>query len=179
MKAPDRRVRPAADEHARFYDGYVERVPDGDVVATLEDGGRALCALLETVPAAGETHAYAAGKWTVREVVGHVVDTERMFGYRAVHIARGDPAPLPDMDEKVWAAGSNAAERPLPALVDELRAVRAATVALFRGLDAGAWERRGVASNREVSVRALAWIAAGHAEHHRRILEERYGVGTA
>lgn len=174
--AGTRERRPGRDEHARLYDGYVEGVPDGDIVATLESQGGRLQALLAEVPAHRETSAYADGKWTVREVVGHVVDCERMFAYRALHLARRDPAPLPGMDQDVWAAGSNAASRSLGALARELRAVRAATVALLDGLDDDAWDRRGVASGWEVSVRALAWIAAGHAEHHLRILVERYGL---
>lgn len=174
-----RQRRPGREDHARFYDGYVERVPDGDIVATLESQGERFRALLESVPADRETFAYADGKWTVREVVGHVVDCERMFAYRALHVARRDPAPLPGMDQDVWAAGSNAASRSLRSLARELRAVRAATVTLLDGLDDAAWDRRGVASGWEVSVRGLAWVAAGHAGHHMRILAERYGLGSS
>ncbi|MGD2067376.1 MAG: DinB family protein [Gemmatimonadota bacterium] len=178
-RAPEARERrPGPDEHARFYDGYLERVPDGDIVATLESQLGRFRALLESVPADRETFAYADGKWTVREVVGHVVDCERMLAYRVLHVARRDPAPLPDMDQEVWADGSNAASRSLRSLALELEAVRAATVELLEGLDDAAWDRRGVASSWEVSVRALAWIAAGHAEHHLRILVERYGLGA-
>jgi hypothetical protein len=170
--------RPGADEHARFYDSYLEQVPDGDVTLTLERQGGELVALLGTMRADRETYAYEEGKWSVREVVGHLVDCERMFAYRALHIARGDPAPLPDMDEKLWAGSSNAAGRSLGDLVDELAAVRRATITLLRGLAPEAWARRGVASEREVTVRALAWIAAGHAAHHQAILVDRYGLGA-
>lgn len=166
--------RPAPDEHDPYYSTYVDKVPDGDVVVTLRSEGEAMLALLGTVPAELESHRYAPGKWSIREAVGHVVDTERLFSFRALHIARADPAPLPGMDQEVWAGASNAGERPLASLAGELAAVREATVHLFESLDGEAWERRGVASGLAVSVRALAWIIAGHEIHHRRVIEERY-----
>ena len=175
-RGADRSRRPGAGEHHHFYSTYVDAVPDGDVVETLERHGAELAARLRAVPPDRERHRYAEGKWSVREVVGHVVDSERVFQGRIVHIARGDPAPLPDMDETLWAESSNAQDRPLSELVDELEAVRRSTVALLRGLPAAGWGRRGLASGREITVRALAWIAAGHAIHHEGVLRERYGV---
>jgi len=169
--------RPAPDEHDPYYSTYIDKVPDGDIVETLRSGGAEAVARLRAVPGELETFRYAPGKWSIREAVGHVVDVERMFSFRALHMARADPAPLPGMDQEVWSAASNAGERTLAALADELAAVRAATVALFGSLDEAAWSRRGVASGLEVSVRALAWIVAGHELHHRRILEERYQAG--
>lgn len=174
--ASGRARRPGAQEHAPYYGRYISKAPNGDVTETLERRGEDLVELLRSVPPDRETFSYAAGKWSVREVVGHIIDCERIFGYRALHIARRDPAPLPDMDEKLWAAGSNAAGRDLSDLTHELASVRRATVSLFRGFGPEAWERHGVASGREISVRALAWIAAGHAEHHHAILLDRYGL---
>lgn len=168
--------RPGPDEYHPFYAGYVKEAPAGDVVESLARQGGRLAATLRSVPPGRETHRYAEGKWSVREVVGHLIDSERLFQYRAVHIARGDPAALPEMDPGVWAAASNAGERPLAELVSELEAVRGSTVRLFGGLPAGAWAGRGRASGSEVSVRALAWIIAGHAAHHLEQLRDRYGV---
>lgn len=167
-------IRPGPGEYAPFYAGYVARVPDGDVLATLEAQLREAVSLLEGVPAGREGHRYAPGKWSVREVVGHVADAERIFAYRALRFARGDRTPLPGFEENgyVRAAGSDA--RPLAELTGELRTVRLATLSLFRGLPAEAWSRSGEASGAPVTVRALAWIAAGHAAHHLHVLRERY-----
>ncbi|NIP57905.1 MAG: DinB family protein [Gemmatimonadetes bacterium] len=168
MQAPD------ASEYPEFYLGYGGLVPPGDLVETLGRQIDRTLALLQRVPAAGETHRYAEGKWSVREVVGHVIDAERLFTYRALHIARGDPAPLPGMDQEEWASASNAHERPLAELADELEAVRRATLHLFGGLPPEVHDRRGIASGYEISVRCIGGIVAGHELHHRRILKERY-----
>jgi uncharacterized damage-inducible protein DinB len=177
MEGRDR--RPAGDECSDYHRPYAAAPPDGDIVETLAAEGRSLAARLRSVPAAREPFRYAPGKWSIREVVGHIVDTERVFAYRAAAFGRGDPAPLPNMDQDAWALASNAADRPLRDLVEEFEAVRASTVALFRGLPAAAWDRRGSASGREVTVRALAWITAGHAMHHDGVLVREYGVPTS
>lgn len=171
MQAPD------ASEYPEFYLGYGELVPSGDLVETLGRQIDRTLALLQRVPAAGETHRYAEGKWSVREVVGHVIDAERLFTYRALHIARGDPAPLPGMDQEAWASASNAHERPLAKLADELEAVRRATLHLFGGLSPEVHDRRGIASGYEISIRCIGGIVAGHELHHRRVLKERYLPG--
>lgn len=170
---------PEASEYHESYGAYVHLVPPGDLLITLGREIEETLALLERFPAASGTFRYAEGKWSVREVVGHLVDSERLFSYRALHIARGDPAPLPGMDQEAWAAVSNAHDRPLADLMDELADVRRTTLHLFRGLPDGVHDRRGVASGHEVTVRGLAGIVAGHELHHRGILEERYlpGVG--
>lgn len=170
--------RPTTDEYAPFYAGYVEAVPDGHVLETLDAGVPALRTLLEPVTSALETHRYAPEKWSIREVLGHLVDSERLFSYRALHMARRDPAPLPSMDQEQWARATNAAERPLADHLDELAAVRDATLRLFRGLDPDALDRTGVASGAEFTVRSLAWIIAGHEIHHRGVLEARYLPGV-
>lgn len=166
--------RPAATEYAGWYAGYVGLVPDGDVVTTLRDQGRTLCDTLAGVPESRGGHRYAEGKWSIREVVGHVIDAERIFAYRALRIARGDATPLASFDENAYTAAAGSDTRPLADLVDELRAVREATVRLFASLPAEAWSRTGVASDQPVSVRALAFITAGHAMHHGQVLAARY-----
>ena len=119
-------------------------------------------------------YRYAPDKWTVREVVGHVIDTERVFSGRALHFARRDPAPLPGFDQDPWVVEARSDERTLRSLLAEMGAVRRSTLALFRSFPADAWEPRGTASDVEFTVRAVLFIIAGHELHHRRVLEERY-----
>lgn len=168
---------PEPTEYHEFYGAYVDLVPPGDLLLTLGREIEATLAVLERVPEGRGVHRYQEGKWSVREVVGHLVDSERLFTYRALHVARRDPASLPGMDQERWAAASNAHDRPLAEVAEELADVRRATLHLFRGLPEEAHERRGVASGYEVTVRGLAGIVAGHELHHRRILEERYLPG--
>jgi hypothetical protein len=170
--------RPSADEYASFYAVYVERVPGGDIVELLSEQLEDISALLASVRPGAESHAYAAGKWTVREVVGHMVDTERVLAYRALRFARADGTPVPGFDESAYAAAGRFEERSLADLRAELEAVRRSTIALFRGLPENAWPRRGTANDAPVTVRALANIAHGHVAHHLAILNERYAVAT-
>ena len=169
-------VRPGVDEFAPFYAGYVAGVADGDITKTLAEQGEALLSRLKGLSEAQGGHAYAEGKWTVKDVICHITDAERIFAYRALRIARGDGTPLASFDENAYAAESGANDRPLDTLLGEFAAVRGATLALLRWLPEAAWTRRGTASGKEVSVRALAWIMAGHAMHHANVLKERYGV---
>jgi uncharacterized damage-inducible protein DinB len=170
------RSRPDSGEYAPFYHTYVSAVPDGDVVAVLRESGRELTRALSAVPEARWSHRYGDGKWTVREVVGHVSDAERIFAYRALRFARGDQTPLAAFDENAYVPTAGAEQRTLESLVGELAAVREASVRLFESLPDDAWMRRGTASGKEITVLALAYIVAGHALHHFRILRERYGV---
>jgi hypothetical protein len=167
-------IRPDATEYAPFYAGYVADVPETDVVSVLRESGRDLVSALAAIPETQGGHRYAADKWTVREVIGHLIDAERIFTYRALRLARADATPLPGFEENdyVRAAGSDA--RTIADLVDELRAVRESTVRLFASLPDASWARRGVVNGREISVRALAFITAGHARHHLGVLRERY-----
>lgn len=166
--------RPGSDEHAPYYERYVRLVPDGDVIATLEQQARDTQALLGGLAADKAAYRYAPGKWSVREVLGHMTDSERVFAYRALSFARGDGAELPGFDEGEYAQAAGFERVALQDLLADFAAVRAATLALFRRLDAPAWERRGVANGAGVSVRALAWILAGHERHHVAVLRERY-----
>src|SRR5512133_1703952 len=169
-------IRPNADEFAPYYGTYVGAVPDGDITRTLAQQGETFLARLKHLNEAQAAFAYAPGKWTVKEVVCHITDAERIFAYRALRIARGDATPLAAFDENAYAAACGANDRPLETLLGEFAAVRAATLALLRGFPEAAWTRRGTASGKEVSVRALAWIMTGHSLHHANVLTERYGV---
>lgn len=168
--------RPRPGDHAPYYARYVERVPDGNVVDLLEQQGRETIALLRRVDDARSRHRYAPDKWSVRQVVGHLSDTERVFAYRALTFARGDTAALPGMDQDAWVPASNADERAIADLVAEFSAVRAASVALLRGFGPAEFARAGTASNNHVTVGALAYIMAGHELHHVGILREQYGL---
>jgi hypothetical protein len=172
--APPRYDRPDPSEYAPDYAGYIAGVPDGDLLSTLERQLRESRAALAGLPEVRGDFAYAPGKWTVKEVLGHVADAERVFAYRALSFARGERAALPGFDEKAWTPASGAATRTVRDLLEELGAVRASTLALLRHLPAEAPLRRGTANGREVTVRALAWIIAGHERHHLRVLRERY-----
>ena len=132
--------------------------------------------MLGTLSEARALHRYAPGKWSVKEVLGHLCDTERIYAYRALRFARNDATPLPGFEEDDYVPAGRFDARPLRDLLDEWQAVRSATLALYRGLDGDALLRRGVANGNLISVRAMAWLAAGHALHHLGVLRERYGV---
>ena len=169
-------ARPTADEFAPFYAGYIDKVPAAGPVAALEaqrDSIHALTALPEDKAA----HRYAEGKWSVKDVLGHLADGERVFSYRLLRVARADSTPLAGFDENAWAAVAPHAARRMADVVHELLAVREATLALVRSLDDAALVRQTVANGKPVSGRALCWILAGHTQHHLQILKERYGVG--
>ena len=169
--------RPDRTEYAEYYHRYASLVPDGDIVATLRAQFPVTRTLLEAVPAEREEWAYDEGKWSFREVVGHLADAERVFADRALWIARDPSHTLPGMDQEIWASNSNARTRPLRELLDEWAAVREATVALIRSFDAKALAHTGTASGNSFTVRSFPWIIAGHELHHRGILRERYGLG--
>ena len=169
---------PQPGEYASFYAGYVAAVAGVDLRALLArqmDRLDTACAALSDADALAR---YAPGKWSVKEVLGHLADVERIFAYRALRIARGDATPLPGFDENAYVAAAGSDARPLASLREELRGVRASTLAVFASSAPGAWERRGTASGAGVSVRALAHMTAGHVEHHLGILRERYGLAV-
>jgi hypothetical protein len=169
-------TRPDRGECDAYYHRYTSLVPDGEVIATLEREFPRTRALLETVPLARESWAYEPGKWTFREVAGHLADTERVLAGRALWIARDPATALPSLEQNVWASNSNARHRPLSELLDEWASVRAATLTLVRSFDAEALMRVGTASGMRFTVRSFAWIIAGHELHHRKLLQERYGL---
>jgi uncharacterized damage-inducible protein DinB len=167
-------ARPDAAEYAPYFERYVSKVPDGDVLALLGRQIDEFIALLGALRNEQAEFRYGPDKWSIKEVVGHVSDTERIFVYRALCFARGDEQPLPGFDENTYVAKAHFAERPLADLLAEFRAVRAATLAFFKGLNAEELERRGEANGRPYSVRSIAWIIAGHERHHALLLRERY-----
>lgn len=170
--------RPRDDEYAEYYRRYVALVPDGPVLETLRSQFEETRDLLAGVPAERETYRYAPDKWSIREVVGHLADSEWVFFYRAVSMARGDTSPLPGMDPDVWADHGGAHHRPLPELVEDWAAIRAAGVRVLSSLDAEAAARPGRASGMPFTARTFPWIVAGHELHHRAVLGEAYDVGS-
>ena len=162
------------DEAAEYYFTYINQVPEGDICAILQVQLDETLAILNAISEERSLHRYARDKWTIKEVASHLNDTERVFAFRALWFARGFPEPLPSFDQNIAIAGARADARPWRSHVDEFRAVRSATLPLFHSLSPEAWARRGVASGHPVSVRALAYITAGHVAHHCRILRERY-----
>jgi hypothetical protein len=166
--------KPQAGEYASFYEKYVALVSSADIVSVLEAQRLQTAQLLAACSERDGNFRYAPDKWTMKEVIGHLSDSERIFSYRALRIARADPTPLSGFEQDDYVRTSGCARRLLREIAEEFAAVRGASVALFRSLDQDAWSRRGTANKNEVTVRALAFITAGHELHHRRILEERY-----
>jgi DinB superfamily len=170
--------KPSESEYAPFYAGYIARIPAEDVLEILSRQTTELRGLAAAASPDREVFRYAPGKWSVREVFGHLIDGERVFGHRAFRIGRGDQTPLPGFEENQYVAASGYHDRDLASLVEEFALVRAANLAIFHNLAGDAWRRLGTANNHPVSVRALAFIMAGHVNHHLTILGERYGLGT-
>jgi len=166
--------RPAPGEFDPYYEKYIARVGRGDFIELLAHQADETLSLLRAIPDNAADYAYAQGKWSIKEVVGHVCDAERIFAYRLLRIGRGDATPLASFNENDYAPAGRFGERTLASLLEEFAAVRAATIALVAGLPNDAWLRLGTASDRPVSTRALAYIIAGHELHHRGILLERY-----
>ena len=166
--------RPDPSEYNAYYGRYISLVPDGSIVERLRDQIQETLGILRSLPEARGDHRYAAGKWSIKEMIGHVVDAERVFTYRALRIGRGDETPLPGFEQDDYVKNGRFEARTLRHLVDELETVRKGTVLLLEGLDDDAMMRMGTASGFPVSVRALAYITAGHELHHRNVLKERY-----
>jgi uncharacterized damage-inducible protein DinB len=166
--------RPQKGDYALYYEKYIALVPSGDFLDILEQQHRELTRLLSPLTDQQAEFRYAPGKWSIKEVLGHVNDAERIFSYRLLRIARGDQTPLAGFEQDAYIEAGNFSARTLDDLLREFSTVREATVALIRSLDDAAWLRRGVASQKEVTVTAIAFVIAGHERHHRIILEERY-----
>ena len=166
--------RPAATEYADSYANYIAKVPGCDVLDVLESQRLQMLQLFAGRSERDGSFRYSPGKWSVKEVLGHITDTERIFTYRALRIARGDQTPLPGFEQDDFVKNGAFSERTLTNLAEEFGLVRSAGIQLFRSFSEKVLSRRGVASQKEVTVRALAFITAGHQIHHRIILEERY-----
>ncbi|HEY1404865.1 MAG TPA: DinB family protein, partial [Pyrinomonadaceae bacterium] len=158
--------RPEETEYAPYYGKYVSLVTSDDILTTLSDQLFGTLALLRSVPESQAGLRYAAGKWSVKELVGHMIDTERIFAYRALRFARNDATPLPGFEQDGYIRSASFDTHSLDDLTAEFESVRRATLFLFKHLDGEAWMRKGVASESGVSVRALAYIIAGHELHH-------------
>ena len=172
-------TRPAESEYAPAFHNYVAHVPEDDIGSALRSQIDALDVLLDRVTPELETYAYAEGKWTIRQIVGHLIDGERVFGYRALCIARGETQNLPGFDEKAYMPNSPYDQVSLEDLLSEFRLVRLSNMALLRNLGEAAWMRMGTANGSPVSVRALAYVMVGHVRHHMGVLRERYQITGA
>lgn len=168
--------RPEAGEYASFYGRYVDNVPEDDIVRVLDEQRAELRAAFGSLSPEQERHRYEPGKWSLRQVVGHLGDAERIFGLRAFCFSRGESQPLPGFDEAQYVAAAPYDTTSVASLLAELELLRNANLAAFRRFDADAWQRVGTASGHPISVRALAYAIAGHARHHLRILGQRYGL---
>lgn len=167
-------ARPATDEYAPYYSTYIDEVTEPDVVAVLSAARQSTAEFLAGLDEKQAAFRYAPGKWSLREVVGHLSDSERIFAYRLLRVARGDTTPLAGFEENDYVPAGQFERRPLADVAQEFASVRDATLTLLGGLDAEALARRGTASGKPVSARALAFIIAGHEKHHLGVIRERY-----
>jgi len=167
-------TRPQTTEAAHYYFKYIDLITSDDIVPTLESQMGEMLQFLNGIGEEQSLHSYAPGKWTIREVLNHVNDGERVFAGRAFWFARGFTDALPSFEQDVAVEMAHANNTPWAELVEEFKNVRLATISLFKSLPEEAWERTGVASDNAVSVRAIAYIIAGHVAHHTRVLTEKY-----
>ena len=166
--------RPEAGEYAPFYERYISLISGTDILGTLDAQRRQMLLLLSGRDEADGDLRYAPDKWSAKEVLGHICDTERIFAYRMLRISRGDRTPIEGFEQDDYVRNGPFAKIALAEVIEDYIAVRRATLTLLRNLDEQAWMRRGIANKNEISVRALAYTSAGHELHHRRILEEKY-----
>jgi len=167
-------IRPQADEHMPYHINYISLVPEGSILTILQEQLIITQQLLSELTEQQGNFRYAADKWSVKEVIGHISDGERVFAYRALCFARNDSTPLPSFEQDDYMANANFSLRTLKDIAEEFEYVRRSTIALFQHLTQDAWIRRGTVSDTEISVRAIAYIIAGHELHHRKVLESRY-----
>jgi hypothetical protein len=170
-------VRPVQNEYDSYYHRYISLVPEEDVLIALDQQLSETLILLRSLTEQHGTFRYESNKWSVKEVLGHLIDTERIMSYRALRIARNDRTPIPGFEQDDYVRNGDFDKRSVSNLGREFEQVRRATISLFRNLEPEAWERKGIANNVEISVRALAYIIAGHELHHKAILKDRYGLG--
>ena len=170
-------ARPESGEYAPYYERYISLIEDDDILATLDRQRREMVLLLSGLSEEQGDFRYAPEKWSAKQVLGHVCDTERVFAYRALRISRGDATPMEGFEQDDYVKNGPFARHVIAEVIEDYIAVRRATISLLRSLEEPAWARRGVANKNEVTVRALAYTIAGHEAHHRRILEEKYFGG--
>lgn len=169
-------TRPYFSDFPTFYRGYVEHIDTDDILATLREQKLKIRTLFENLSEEQANFAYAAGKWTVKEVLGHMIDAERVFVFRALSFARGETQPLPGFDENTYVPAGKFGSRSMKSLIEEYDSVRQATLTLFGNLNAEDWARTGIANQGKFTVNSIAYIIAGHEAHHLNILKERYQV---
>ncbi|MBE0393614.1 DinB family protein [Flavobacterium sp. PL002] len=161
-------------EYAPYFEGYVQAAKQADLIEELEICLHDFIRFVQNIPMDKFDYRYAEGKWTIKEIIQHLIDTERIFAYRALRISRNDQTPLPGFEENDYVANSNANERNLQGLLTEMAVVRQATLSLFKSFSKEQLLRTGIASNNAVSVRAIGFITIGHQKHHQQIYQERY-----
>ena len=169
-------TRPASTEYAQAYASYVALVPEDDILGAIEQQSSVTQRLLASLDESKAAYRYAETKWSVKEVIGHFIDAERIFAYRALAFARGETQPLPGFEEDDYVRNANFDSWRLGDLSEHYALVRRATIVLFRNFPEEAWERSGTASDYPITVRAIAWIIVGHERHHVKVLRERYLV---
>lgn len=165
---------PAPDEYAPYYGTYVRLLPEGDVLAILESQLQETLSLLRSLNEEQAAFTYAAGKWSVKEVIGHIIDTERVFAYRGLCFARGDNTPLPGFEQDDYVLGAEFNTRSAASLAGELEHLRHSNIFLFSTWSEAVQSRRGTANNNAITARAIPFILAGHERHHLNVLKERY-----
>lgn len=167
-------TRPVSSDYAAYFERYISLVPEAAVLSVMEKQLDEVMKVFRAVPGERESFRYAPGKWSVRQIAGHLIDAERVFGYRALCIARGEKADLPGFDENAYVANAPFDVHPLARLADEFDLIRRSNLIMLRHLAPEAWDRKGIANHNEITVRALAYVMAGHARHHLGILATRY-----
>jgi len=167
-------AKPAQEEYPAYYHNYIQLVPAGDVLSHLELQMEKTADLLSGLKEEQLNYRYAEGKWSIKEVLGHITETERIMSYRALRIARGDLTSLAGYDDEAYVKEAQFEKRTISDLIGEYKAVRMSTLALFKGLPEGTPKRKGYANNGEVSANAISYIVAGHELHHLKLVKERY-----
>lgn len=169
-------TRPTPSEYSPYHAGYVALVPEEDILSAMEQQSSEMQKVLASLDETRGAYRYAEGKWSVKEVIGHVVDAERIFGVRALAIARGETQPLPGFDENAYVENASFEDWKLGELAELYAVVRRANIVFYRNLRDEKWDRRGTASDVPVSVRGIAYVIVGHERHHLKVLRERYGI---
>lgn len=168
--------KPLPGDYSPYYQDYIDSVVEDDALKFLREQLKAITDFFNSIPEEKGKLSYAKGKWTVKEVIGHIIDTERIMAYRALCIARGEKQPLPGFDQDSYVANAKSNSRKISELVDEFRKVRESNIVLFYSLDEDSFNNRGVVNGKEVTVKALLFIVAGHCAHHINVLKEKYLV---
>lgn len=170
-------IRPLPGEYSEGMASYIALAPEGDVLALLKAQAGEIGALFGGLSEAQAAHRYAAGKWSLKDLLQHLSDAERIFAYRCLRIGRGDATPLPGWEEDDYARAAGADEHPIADLLADFQATRRASLELFRSLPAAAWEEKGTSNGRTLSARAIPYVCLGHAAHHLAVIRERYLPG--